>query len=87
MLAKENYHIFIDSLYDILEMGEERSLFIRIFVNSVWDLTHTDSPEFSILSDLAYYFHTTGDDMHSDIYEDTIRASIRGIKLCLAKAI
>lgn len=80
MKFKENYELFVDTLEDILCMEDERRYFIRSFQNAVWKLTQTETREFEILSDLAFYFHSNSTNLKSADCNKRIKSTISLLK-------
>ena len=80
MRFKENYDLFVDTLQDILCMEDERRYFIHSFQNAVWKLTHTETKEFGILSDLAFYFYSSEECFKSEDCNNRIKSTISLLK-------
>ena len=80
MRFKENYDLFVDTLQDILCMEDERRYFIHSFQNAVWKLTHTETREFDILSDLAFYFYSSDESYRSKNCNERIISTISLLK-------
>ena len=78
---RENYDVFLDSLNAILSMDEGRHYFIKIFQKSVWQLSNTETKEFDILSDLAYFFHVQNESGNENDLQDKVKATIFNLEL------